>query len=87
MDGTRVALRDRLKHASPNAAHAESFAAGALHVRLGGPVSYDGVLREKAWLGKEYGDPEVETIEKAQRLIMASSWVAVSLSCAGLLLC
>ena len=36
LDGLRVALRDRLKHDSPNAAHAESFFAGSLGVRLCG---------------------------------------------------
>lgn len=51
MEGIRVALRDRLKHDSPNAAHAESFAAGALGVRLGGTTIYGGVRKDKPWLG------------------------------------
>ena len=38
LKGLRVAFRDRLKHDSPNSAHAESFAAGAMGVRLGGPA-------------------------------------------------
>ena len=38
LDGLRTAIRDRLKHDSPNAAHPESFVAGALRVRLGGPT-------------------------------------------------
>ncbi len=50
-DGIRVALRDRLKHHSPNAGHAESFTAGALGVRLGGDTSYGGVQKRKPWLG------------------------------------
>jgi len=49
--GWRSARRDRLKHESPNAAHAESFAAGALGLRLGGPLQYpDGPL-DKPWIG------------------------------------
>ncbi|BCS54914.1 adenosylcobinamide-phosphate synthase CbiB [Geobacter sp. SVR] len=49
----RVTLRDRLKHPSPNSAHPEAAAAGALGVRLGGPSRYGG---KPSW--KEYiGDP------------------------------
>jgi adenosylcobinamide-phosphate synthase len=49
--GWRVARRDRLKHESPNSAHTESFAAGALGLKLGGPLRYDDGLLEKPWLG------------------------------------
>lgn len=46
-----VGMRDRLKHPSPNSAHAESAVAGALNVRLGGPGHYSYGLVEKPWLG------------------------------------
>ena len=49
--GWRVALRDRLKHESPNSAHAESFAAGALGLRLGGPTQYADGPVDKPWIG------------------------------------
>ncbi|MBW2284324.1 MAG: cobalamin biosynthesis protein CobD, partial [Deltaproteobacteria bacterium] len=45
--GLIIARRDRLKHESPNSAHAESFFAGALGVRLGGPTRYPNGLKEK----------------------------------------
>ncbi len=51
ISGVRIALRDRLEHDSPNAGHAESFAAGALGVRLGGPTSYSGIEIYKPYLG------------------------------------
>ncbi len=51
INGVRVALRDRLEHDSPNAGHAESFAAGALGVSLGGTTCYGGVQKHKPWLG------------------------------------
>ncbi len=49
--GWRSARRDRLKHESPNAAHAESFAAGALGLRLGGPLQYPDGPVDKPWIG------------------------------------
>jgi adenosylcobinamide-phosphate synthase len=49
----KVTLRDRLKHPSPNSAHPEAAAAGALGVRLGGAARYGG---KPSW--KDYiGDP------------------------------
>ncbi len=76
--GLKVGLRDRLKHDSPNAAHAESFVAGALHIRLGGPTRYREGLKDKAWLGDEGGaNPEPEHIRKTTILLNRSAMVAV----------
>jgi adenosylcobinamide-phosphate synthase len=59
----RITLRDRLKHPSPNSAHPEAAAAGALGVRLGGPSSYGG---RESW--KEYiGDPSTPLDERSYR--------------------
>jgi len=60
VNGLRVALKDRMKHDSPNAAHAESFVAGALNIRLGGPTVYHDGLKEKPWLGEGCADPTME---------------------------
>lgn len=49
--GWRIMLRDCRRHASPNAGWPEAAMAGALGVRLAGPISYDGILRDKAWIG------------------------------------
>lgn len=62
LEGIRTALRDRLKHDSPNSAHPESFLAGALGIRLGGPTQYVGGTKEKPWLGdglKEAGSMDI----------------------------
>jgi adenosylcobinamide-phosphate synthase len=78
-EGLRVALRDRLEHDSPNAAHAESFAAGALGVRLGGPARYDGSYKDKAWLGSGTAEVNERHVLAALTLLRRSSWVAMFL--------
>ena len=49
--GWRVLWRDHARHASPNAGWPEAAMAGALDVRLAGPLCYDGVLADKPWIG------------------------------------
>lgn len=49
--GWRTMWRDARKHASPNAGWTEAAMAGALDLRLAGPISYDGVLADKPWIG------------------------------------
>ncbi|MFP3911913.1 MAG: adenosylcobinamide-phosphate synthase CbiB [Desulfobacteraceae bacterium] len=78
--GLRTALRDRLKHDSPNAAHAESFMAGALNVRLGGPTRYPDGIKPKPWLGAEYPDPLPAHIRKAGTILKCSAWATMVIS-------
>lgn len=82
--GWRVFLRDRLKHASPNSAHGESFMAGALAVRLGGPTRYADGLEQKPWLGDGTPDAEAADVYAALRLA-AGSGVVTALLAAGAL--
>jgi adenosylcobinamide-phosphate synthase len=49
--GWKVMLRDAGKHASPNAGWPEAAMAGALDVRLGGAVAYDGVVTARPTFG------------------------------------
>jgi adenosylcobinamide-phosphate synthase len=86
VEGIRTALKDRLKHESPNSAHAESFAAGALHVRLGGPTVYPGGLKEKPWLGQGNPDPVPADIRKMARLLTCSAWATVMIPVSVLIL-
>lgn len=72
----------RKAHASPNSAHAMSAFAGALGIRLGGAVSYFGVMTEKPFIGDEGKTPEKDDIGKAVRLMEISSVVWVIICCA-----
>jgi adenosylcobinamide-phosphate synthase len=49
--GWRVMWRDARRHASPNAGWTEAAMAGALRLKLAGPVVYDGVASAKEWIG------------------------------------
>lgn len=51
--GWTTMWRDAGKHASPNAGWTEAAMAGALGLRLAGPIAYDGVLHDKLWIGPE----------------------------------
>ncbi len=82
--GWRVAMRDRLKHASPNSAHAESFAAGALQVRLGGPTTYPGRTVEKPWLGDGEQDVGPVHVRQACALVRCAGWISAVI-CASVL--
>ncbi len=77
---TRITLRDRLKHPSPNSGHPEAAAAGALGVRLGGAASYNGV---HSW--KEHiGDPLRPIDEEAYRgmiKLMYTSTLLMAILC------
>lgn len=49
--GWRILWRDAGQHASPNAGWPEAAMAGALRLRLAGPIAYDGVMHGKPWIG------------------------------------
>jgi len=86
LDGLKVAVRDRLKHDSPNAAHAESFVAGALHIRLCGPIMYPNGVKKKPWLGDGKVDPGPTEIRRTAFLVMLSAWIAIAVHISTLLL-
>lgn len=83
--GWRTMLRDAGKHASPNAGWPEAAMAGALGVRLGGAVRYDGVVTERP----EFGDGPPPTPSDLVRGLglygRALAVVAVGLLLGGLL--
>ncbi len=68
-------------HKSPNAGYPEAAYAGALGVRLGGPSVYHGRRIEKPFIGKNFDDPEKETIKQACDLMMLSSAASALIAC------
>lgn len=68
----KVGLRDRKKHPSPNSAHAEAAMAGALGLRIGGPVVYHSGVSNHPWLGRGTPDATSTHIGKACRIVLFS---------------
>ncbi len=66
--GWRTMWRDARKHASPNAGWTEAAMAGALNVRLAGPVAYDGVIHDKPWIGTGTTHADAVQIDQALHL-------------------
>ncbi|AMG75955.1 MULTISPECIES: adenosylcobinamide-phosphate synthase CbiB [Sphingopyxis] len=70
--GWRILRRDAGKHASPNAGWPEAAMAGALGLRLAGPIAYDGVLHDKPWIGDGARAPSSLDIRRALRLYLGA---------------
>ncbi|MCE7795475.1 adenosylcobinamide-phosphate synthase CbiB [Sphingobium sufflavum] len=70
--GWRTMWRDAGHHASPNAGWPEAAMAGALGVRLAGPVAYDGVLHPKPWIGDGREDATAADIGRALAIYVAA---------------
>jgi adenosylcobinamide-phosphate synthase len=76
-----VARRDGAAHPSPNAGRVEAAFAGALSVRLGGPLAYAGVAEVRPTLG-DGPAPGVADLRRAIRLSLAVG-AAATLLCAA----
>lgn len=63
--GWRVLWRDARKHASPNAGWPEAAMAGALGLRLAGPIAYDGVMHDKPWIGDGTSEAGGDDVDRA----------------------
>ncbi len=77
----RTVRADGAAHPSPNAGRAEAAFAGALGVRLGGPLTYGGVAELRPALGNGRA-PGTEDIRRAARLSRAVG-VAAACVCAA----
>ena len=74
-NATRIFLRDRRAHESPNAAFTESACSGALRIQLGGKAFYSGIEEEHPLLGDNLKSPCREDILKSCTLMYAASAV------------
>jgi adenosylcobinamide-phosphate synthase len=77
----RIARRDGSAHPSPNAGQIEAAFAGALGVRLGGPLAYQGAVEHRPHLGAG-AHPTAADIRRATRLSLAVGAAAAALTAA-----
>lgn len=63
--GWQTMVQDANKHASPNAGWPEAAMAGALDLRLAGPIAYDGAVQAKPWIGDGRADAGAEDIRRS----------------------
>lgn len=70
-----VFSRDRLAHASPNAAHPEAAVAGALGIELGGASQYFGEKIVKPLIGHDEEEIEKDDIHRTNRLMLVASFL------------
>lgn len=75
----RIYLRDKQKHASPNAAQTEAVCAGALGIRLAGDAWYFGKLYKKDYIGDDSRPVEEEDIVRAGRLLYVTAVLSLVL--------
>lgn len=73
----RIMRRDAKKHSSPNAGYPEAAMAGMLNIRLGGPSAYEGVYKDKAYLGDPFRKIERADILRANRIAVLSEMLFV----------
>lgn len=86
--GWRAMFRDAGKHASPNAGWPEAALAGVLDVRLGGAVSYDGIVSDRPVFNAIGGAPALYDLERALRRYRVACgllWVIVAVVAAATL--
>jgi adenosylcobinamide-phosphate synthase len=80
-NAARIYRRDRYKHASPNSAHTEAAAAGALGLALGGDAYYEGKLEEKPLIGDALRPAAAGDIRSANRLMYTSTLLFLPFAC------
>ena len=69
----KIFIRDRLNHSSPNAGHTEAAVAGALGVRLGGPLLYSGIVVDKPYIGDDIHEIRADDIKTSNKLVLVGS--------------
>lgn len=83
----RMGVRYRAAHASPNSAWSEAAFAGALGLKLGGPVSYRGRPAPYPWMGEGRPEADSRDIKRSIALMRVVTAVFGLGCCAALAVC
>ena len=77
----KIYNRDKSNHTSPNSAHPESAAAGALGVKLGGANYYFGKLVKKPEIGDEINKITLKSVDDVNKILYLSSFLGMVVAC------
>lgn len=80
-----VGWKYRRAHASPNSAWSEAAFAGALGLKLGGPVSYKGLKADYPFIGEGRLDAQPSDLARAVQLMRAATALGVAFMTFGFL--
>lgn len=80
LNATKIFIRDRYKHASPNSAQTESVAAGALGIQLAGDTVYGGITEKKDFIGEKKREIEDTDIIRTNILMYITTILCVTFS-------
>ena len=72
-----VAIRDSQFNPNPNCGIPEAATAGALEVKLGGSVEYNGTVQERVWIGEEFNDPQIKDVKRSVNLMWVLALVMI----------
>lgn len=73
--GWKTMFRDARMHTSPNAGWPEAAMAGALDMRLAGPIAYDGLVHEKPWIGSGRLTARAPDIDKSLSIYLRACFL------------
>lgn len=76
---TKIMLRDRKNHKSPNCAYPEGAAAGALGIQLGGDNNYFGKIIKKPTIGDKINELKVYHIKQTINLMYGAEMLFIFL--------
>lgn len=79
-EGWKIMIRDRRKHASPNAGYPEAATAGLLGIQLGGGGFYGGVFEKKPSLGDPRREAETEDIKRSVEIMYRTEVLLILLA-------
>ncbi len=74
LNALKIGWKYRYAHASPNSAWSEAAFAGALNLKLGGPVKYKDLEAPYPWIGEGNMDATTQDINKSLRLMWTTTW-------------
>lgn len=79
----KILMRDGRNHPSPNSGFPEAAVAGALGLRLGGTMSYGGVVKEKPSIGDNLSRVDASMVDSSIKIMGFTAFIMAGISLAA----